>query len=64
MVGQNRRHHDQCPQEPSLLQEYRPSNNKYISDSLLIDMMLKEETFLYVGGAGPVPAAVKERRCV
>jgi len=29
-----------------------PSNNKYISDSLLIDMMLKEETFLYVGGAG------------
>jgi pyruvate ferredoxin oxidoreductase beta subunit len=29
-----------------------PSNNKYINDSLLIDMMLKEETFLYVGGAG------------
>jgi pyruvate ferredoxin oxidoreductase beta subunit len=29
-----------------------PSNNKYISDSLLIDMMLKEETHLYVGGAG------------
>jgi pyruvate/2-oxoacid:ferredoxin oxidoreductase beta subunit/NAD-dependent dihydropyrimidine dehydrogenase PreA subunit len=29
-----------------------PSNNKYISESLLIDMMLKEETHLYVGGAG------------
>jgi pyruvate/2-oxoacid:ferredoxin oxidoreductase beta subunit/NAD-dependent dihydropyrimidine dehydrogenase PreA subunit len=29
-----------------------PSNNKYISDSLLIDMMLKEQTHLYVGGAG------------
>lgn len=29
-----------------------PSNPKYINDSLLIDMMLKEETFLYVGGAG------------
>ena len=29
-----------------------PSNKKYISDSLLIDMMLKEETHLYVGGAG------------
>jgi pyruvate/2-oxoacid:ferredoxin oxidoreductase beta subunit/Pyruvate/2-oxoacid:ferredoxin oxidoreductase delta subunit len=29
-----------------------PSNNKYINDSLLIDMMLKEETFIYVGGAG------------
>jgi pyruvate ferredoxin oxidoreductase beta subunit len=29
-----------------------PSNNKYINDSLLIDMMLKEETHIYVGGAG------------
>src|SRR5438445_6247170 len=26
-----------------------PSNNKYINDSLLIDMMLKEDTLLYVG---------------
>ncbi len=29
-----------------------PSNDKYISDNLLIDMMLKEQTHLYVGGAG------------
>lgn len=29
-----------------------PSNNKYINDNLLIDMMLKEETHIYVGGAG------------
>ena len=29
-----------------------PSNPKYISDNLLIDMMLKEETHVYVGGAG------------
>jgi pyruvate/2-oxoacid:ferredoxin oxidoreductase beta subunit/NAD-dependent dihydropyrimidine dehydrogenase PreA subunit len=29
-----------------------PSNNKYISDSLLIDMMLKEQTMIYTGGAG------------
>jgi pyruvate/2-oxoacid:ferredoxin oxidoreductase beta subunit/NAD-dependent dihydropyrimidine dehydrogenase PreA subunit len=29
-----------------------PSNDKYISDSLLIDMMLKEQTLLYTGGAG------------
>src|SRR5439155_997226 len=29
-----------------------PSNDKYISDSLLIDMMLKEKTHVYVGGAG------------
>lgn len=29
-----------------------PSNPEYINDSLLIDMMLKEETHIYVGGAG------------
>jgi pyruvate/2-oxoacid:ferredoxin oxidoreductase beta subunit/NAD-dependent dihydropyrimidine dehydrogenase PreA subunit len=29
-----------------------PSNPKYINDNLLIDMMLKEETHIYVGGAG------------
>ncbi|MCS7166009.1 MAG: thiamine pyrophosphate-dependent enzyme [Gemmatales bacterium] len=29
-----------------------PSDNRYISDNLLVDMMLKEETHIYVGGAG------------
>jgi pyruvate/2-oxoacid:ferredoxin oxidoreductase beta subunit/Pyruvate/2-oxoacid:ferredoxin oxidoreductase delta subunit len=29
-----------------------PSNKSYINDNLLIDMMLKEDTMLYVGGAG------------
>ncbi len=29
-----------------------PSDKRYISESLLIDIMLKEETHLYVGGAG------------
>lgn len=29
-----------------------PSNEKYISGNLLIDMMLKEQTHIYVGGAG------------
>jgi pyruvate/2-oxoacid:ferredoxin oxidoreductase beta subunit/NAD-dependent dihydropyrimidine dehydrogenase PreA subunit len=29
-----------------------PSNSSYINDNLLIDMMLKEETHIYVGGAG------------
>jgi pyruvate/2-oxoacid:ferredoxin oxidoreductase beta subunit/NAD-dependent dihydropyrimidine dehydrogenase PreA subunit len=29
-----------------------PSNTAYINDNLLIDMMLKEETHVYVGGAG------------
>ena len=31
---------------------FGPSDSNYINDNLLIDMMLKEETFLYVGGAG------------
>ncbi len=31
---------------------FGPSNTDYINDNLLIDMMLKEETHLYVGGAG------------
>jgi pyruvate/2-oxoacid:ferredoxin oxidoreductase beta subunit/NAD-dependent dihydropyrimidine dehydrogenase PreA subunit len=29
-----------------------PSDERYISDSLLIDMMLKEKTHIYTGGAG------------
>ncbi len=29
-----------------------PSNEDYINDNLLIDMMLKEQTHIYVGGAG------------
>jgi pyruvate/2-oxoacid:ferredoxin oxidoreductase beta subunit/NAD-dependent dihydropyrimidine dehydrogenase PreA subunit len=29
-----------------------PSDDAYINDNLLIDMMLKEQTHLYVGGAG------------
>jgi pyruvate/2-oxoacid:ferredoxin oxidoreductase beta subunit/NAD-dependent dihydropyrimidine dehydrogenase PreA subunit len=29
-----------------------PSDERYVNDSLLIDMMLKEQTHIYVGGAG------------
>jgi pyruvate/2-oxoacid:ferredoxin oxidoreductase beta subunit/NAD-dependent dihydropyrimidine dehydrogenase PreA subunit len=29
-----------------------PSDKRYVNDNLLIDMMLKEETHIYVGGAG------------
>ena len=32
--------------------EFGPSDDRFISDKLLIDMMLKEETHIYVGGAG------------
>lgn len=32
--------------------EFGPSDEQYVSDSLLIDMMLKESAHVYVGGAG------------
>ena len=32
--------------------ECGPSNEAYINDSLLVDMMLREQTHIYVGGAG------------
>ena len=35
-----------------MFKEFGPSDEKYINDNLLIDMMLKEETHVYVGGAG------------
>src|SRR5688572_29077146 len=31
---------------------FGPSDERYVNDSLLIDMMLKEQTHVYVGGAG------------
>ncbi|MBS0265366.1 MAG: 4Fe-4S binding protein [Planctomycetes bacterium] len=35
-----------------LFKEFGPSDEKYINENLLIDMMLKEKTHIYVGGAG------------
>jgi len=35
-----------------LFKDIGPSNEKYISGNLLIDMMLKEQTHIYTGGAG------------
>lgn len=35
-----------------LFKKMGPSNDKYINDNLLIDMMLKESTHIYTGGAG------------
>jgi pyruvate/2-oxoacid:ferredoxin oxidoreductase beta subunit/NAD-dependent dihydropyrimidine dehydrogenase PreA subunit len=32
--------------------QFGPSDEAYVNDSLLIDMMLKEQTHVYVGGAG------------
>jgi pyruvate/2-oxoacid:ferredoxin oxidoreductase beta subunit/NAD-dependent dihydropyrimidine dehydrogenase PreA subunit len=35
-----------------LFKEFGPSDDRYVNDNLLIDMMLREQTHLYVGGAG------------
>src|SRR4029078_9910857 len=35
-----------------LFKDMGPSNEKFISGNLLIDMMLKESTHIYTGGAG------------
>ncbi len=35
-----------------IFKEFGPSDERYISENLLIDMMLKEQTHVYVGGAG------------
>jgi pyruvate/2-oxoacid:ferredoxin oxidoreductase beta subunit/NAD-dependent dihydropyrimidine dehydrogenase PreA subunit len=35
-----------------LFKQVGPSDNRYVSDNLLVDMMLKEQTHIYVGGAG------------
>ena len=32
--------------------EFGPSDERYVNDNLLIDMMLKEQAHIYVGGAG------------
>jgi pyruvate/2-oxoacid:ferredoxin oxidoreductase beta subunit/NAD-dependent dihydropyrimidine dehydrogenase PreA subunit len=35
-----------------LFKQFGPSDERYINDNLLIDMMLKEQSHIYVGGAG------------
>src|SRR5438445_1330468 len=35
-----------------MFKEFGPSDKRYVSDNLLIDMMLHEKTHVYVGGAG------------
>jgi pyruvate/2-oxoacid:ferredoxin oxidoreductase beta subunit/NAD-dependent dihydropyrimidine dehydrogenase PreA subunit len=39
-------------QSHRLFKQFGPSDERYINDKLLIDMMLKEKTHIYVGGAG------------
>lgn len=43
---------DQIQKSHRYFKEVGPSDEAYINDNLLIDMMLKERTHIYVGGAG------------
>jgi len=43
---------DKIRRSHRLFKEFGPSDESYINDNLLIDMMLKEQTHVYVGGAG------------
>lgn len=43
---------DKIQKSHRMFKEFGPSDDAYINDNLLIDMMLKEETHIYVGGAG------------
>jgi len=43
---------DNIRQSHRYFKEFGPSDERYVNDNLLIDMMLKEQTHVYVGGAG------------
>jgi len=52
MITKNDKIIDDVRTSHRLFKEFGPSDERYVSDKLLIDMMLKEENHLYVGGAG------------
>ena len=52
MITKNDQVIDDVRKSHRLFKEFGPSDDRYVSDNLLIDMMLKEQTHIYVGGAG------------
>ena len=54
---------DRIRKSHRMFKQVGPSDERYINDNLLVDMMLKEQTHVYVGGAGSWPAAAKGPRC-
>ncbi len=52
MVDKSEETMDMIRKSHRYFKEFGPSNESYINDNLLIDMMLKEKTHIYVGGAG------------
>ncbi len=52
MIPKSEETMEQIRKSHRLFKEIGPSDEQYINDNLLIDMMLKEQTHIYVGGAG------------
>jgi pyruvate/2-oxoacid:ferredoxin oxidoreductase beta subunit/NAD-dependent dihydropyrimidine dehydrogenase PreA subunit len=52
MIPKSEKTMDDIRKSHRFFKEFGPSDSTYINDKLLIDMMLKEETHIYVGGAG------------
>ncbi|MGE3242824.1 MAG: 4Fe-4S binding protein, partial [Pirellulales bacterium] len=52
MVAKSEPVMDRIRKSHRLFKEVGPSDNRYINENLLVDMMLKEQTHVYVGGAG------------
>jgi len=52
MIPKSEEKMDQIRKGHRYFKEFGPSDESYINENLLIDMMLKEKTHLYVGGAG------------
>jgi pyruvate ferredoxin oxidoreductase beta subunit len=52
MVPKSEQTMDSIRKSHRFFKQFGPSDEQYINDNLLIDMMLKEQTHIYVGGAG------------
>ncbi|REJ64502.1 MAG: thiamine pyrophosphate-binding protein [Planctomycetota bacterium] len=52
MIQKNDQVVEDIRQSHRLFKEVGPSDERFVNDNLLIDMMLKEQTHVYVGGAG------------
>jgi pyruvate ferredoxin oxidoreductase beta subunit len=52
MIPKTEKEMDDIRKSHAYFKAFGPSDEQYINDNLLIDMMLKEQTHIYVGGAG------------
>jgi pyruvate/2-oxoacid:ferredoxin oxidoreductase beta subunit/NAD-dependent dihydropyrimidine dehydrogenase PreA subunit len=52
MIPKSEETMDSIRKSHRFFKDFGPSDQSYVNDNLLIDMMLKEESHIYVGGAG------------